>query len=253
VLAGTSALVVGGGGGGIGRAVTRALAAGGCALCVADVDPERAREAAAEAVATGARATGIAGDVTVPGVPDELVARAARELGRLDAVVTVVGGQLAFAPAAPVHETTDEDWDRLHDVNLRYVFRSVRAAIRLFLAQGSGGAIVSVGSITGLAGSPGQAPYGVAKAGVASLARSVAAEYAAEGISMNVVAPGPVATPVAAAAGAGAAPWIPAGRPATSEEVADAVAFLVSPRAAYVNGQTVVLDGGATARGPFPG
>jgi NAD(P)-dependent dehydrogenase (short-subunit alcohol dehydrogenase family) len=86
--------------------------------------------------------------------------------------------------------------------------------VRVFLAQARGGTIVSVGSITGYAGSPMQAAYGAAKAGLASLARSVAAEYSQEGIRMNVVSCGPIATPVARAAQAGTAEWIPMGRPA---------------------------------------
>jgi 3-oxoacyl-[acyl-carrier protein] reductase len=166
-------------------------------------------------------------------------------------LVTVVGGQLAFVPATPLHETSDEDWELVFDVNLRYVARAVRAGVRVFLAQGRGGTIVSVGSITGSAGSPMQAAYGAAKAGLASLARSVAAEYSRDGIRMNVVACGPIATPVARAAQAGAAEWIPLGRPGESHEVADAAVFLASPLSSYVTGQSLVVDGGASAVGPF--
>ena len=82
---------------------------------------------------------------------DGLVTRAAEELGGLDVLVTVVGGQVAFVPAAPLHELTDEDWDLMFELNLRYVARVVRAALRVFLEQGRGGSIVSVGSIAGSA------------------------------------------------------------------------------------------------------
>jgi 3-oxoacyl-[acyl-carrier protein] reductase len=119
------------------------------------------------------------------------------------------------------------------------------------LTQGRGGTIVSVGSITGHAGSPMQAPYGAAKAGLASLARSVAAEYSRDGIRMNVVSCGPIATPVARDAQTGAAEWIPMGRPGESLEVANAAVFLASPLSSYVSGQSLVIDGGATAVGPF--
>jgi 3-oxoacyl-[acyl-carrier protein] reductase len=182
VLDGKRALVMGGGGGGIGRAITRGLAAAGSAVGVADVDQQRADEAAAEAAAAGVKAVSLRGDVRARGVIDDLVRRAAGELGGLDILVTVVGGQLAFVPATPIHETTDEDWDLMFDLNLRYVARAVRATLRVFLEQGAGGTIVSIGSITGIAGSPRQAAYGAAKAGLASLARSVAAEYSREGI-----------------------------------------------------------------------
>ena len=253
VLEGKNALVIGGGGGGIGRAITRALAAAGGAVAVADVDQQRADEAVAEAAAAGGKAVSLTGDVRSRGDIDGLVGRAAREFGGLDILVTVVGGQLAFVPPAPLHETTDEDWDLMFDLNLRYVAQAIRATLRVFLAQGAGGTIVSVGSITGIAGSPMQAAYGAAKAGLASLARSVAAEYSRDGIRMNLVTCGPIATPVAHAAQANAAPdWIPMGRSGSSKEVADATVFLASPLSSYITGQSLVIDGGATAVGPFP-
>jgi 3-oxoacyl-[acyl-carrier protein] reductase len=252
-LQGKNALVIGGGGGGIGRAITRGLAAAGAAVGVADLDRERAEEAVAEVAATGARAVGLTGDVRSREVIDGLVTRAAEELGGLDVLVTVVGGQLAFVPATPLHETTDEDWDLMFDLNLRYVARAVRAALRVFLAQGRGGTIVSVGSIAGVAGSPLQAPYGAAKAGLASLARSVAAEYSRQGIRMNLVTCGPIATPVARAAQTDTAlDWVPMGRAGEAGEVAEAAVFLASPLSSYISGQSLVIDGGATAVGPFP-
>lgn len=253
LLDGKAALVVGGGGGGIGRAITQALAAAGSAVAVADIDRQRADEAAAEAAAAGVKALALAGDARARGDLDGFVRDAARELGALDVLVTVVGGQLAFVPAAPIHEITDEDWDHVFDVNLHYVARAVRATLRLFLEQGTGGTIVSVGSITAIAGSPMQAAYGAAKAGLASLARSVTAEYSRHRIRMNVVTCGPVATPVAHAAQAhGGLDWIPMGRAASSQEVADATVFLASPLSSYISGQSLVVDGGATAVGPFP-
>jgi 3-oxoacyl-[acyl-carrier protein] reductase len=251
-LSGKNALVIGGGGGGIGRAITRGLAAAGSAVAVADADRDRADEAAAEVAAAGGRSVGLAGDVRSREDVDGFVNSAARELGGLDILVTVVGGQLAFVPAARLHEMTDEDWELMLELNLRYVARAVRAALRVFLEQGRGGTIVSVGSIAGYAGSPMQSAYGAAKAGLASLARSVAAEYSREGIRMNVVSCGPIATPVARAAQTGAVDWIPMGRPGESSEVADAVVFLASPLSSYISGQSVVIDGGATAAGPFP-
>ncbi len=252
MLSGKKALVIGGGGRGIGRAITRGLAAAGSAIAVVDVDHDRADEAAAEVAAAGAKSVGLTGDVRSRADIDGFLSSATQELGGLDVLVTVVGGQLAFVPPAPLHETTDEDWDLMFDLNLRYVARAVRAGLRVFLAQGRGGTIVSVGSITGYAGSPMQAAYGAAKAGLASLARSVAAEYSREGIRMNLVSCGPIATPVARAAQTGTTEWIPMGRPGEPREVADAAVFLASPLSSYVTGQSLVIDGGATAVGPFP-
>src|SRR5438034_7642718 len=217
VLDREKALVIGGGGGGIGRAITRGLGAAGAAIAVADIDRERAEEAAAEVAATGTKAISLTGDVRSREDVDDLVTCAVQELGGLDVLVTVVGGQVAFVPPAPLHETTDEDWDLMFDLNLRYVARAVRAALRVFLAQGRGGTIVSVGSITGCAGSPLQAAYGAAKAGLASLARSVAAEYSRQVVRMKLVTCGEIATAVARAAQAGSdADWIPMGRPGES-------------------------------------
>jgi 3-oxoacyl-[acyl-carrier protein] reductase len=252
VLSGRNALVIGGGGGGIGRAITRALAQAGSAVAVADADRERAEEATAEIAAAGARSVALSGDVRSPDDVEGFVRHAADELGGLDVIVTVVGGQLAFVPAASLHELRDDDWELMFELNLHYVARAVRAALPVFLEQGRGASIVSVGSITAQAGSPMQAAYGAAKAGLASLARSVAAEYSRDGIRMNVVSCGPIATPVARAAQAGALDWIPMGRAGEPREVADAVVFLASSQSSYITGQSIVLDGGATAIGPFP-
>ena len=245
-------LVVGGGGGGIGTAISRRLAAAGAALAVADVDRGRAEAVAAELGEGGAKAVALAGDVRSADAVDGFVADAVRELGGLDVLVTVVGGQLAFVPAVPLHEMRDEDWRLVFEVNLHYVARAVRTALRVFLEQGRGGTIVSVGSITGVMGSPMQAAYGAAKAGLASLARTVSAEYAHLGIRMNVLACGAIGTPVTAAAGVSEeTDEVPMGRRGRPEEVAEAALFLASPQSSYVTGQALVIDGGVTVQGPF--
>jgi 3-oxoacyl-[acyl-carrier protein] reductase len=252
VLDGKNALVIGGGGGGIGRAITRRLAASGAAIAIADVDRERAEDAAADVTAVGTRAISLMCDVRSREDLEDVVTNADQALGGLDVLVTVVGGHVAFAPSAPLHETTDEDWDLIFDLNLRYVPRVVRLALRVFLAQGRGGTIVSVGSIIGCMGSPMAAAYGAAKAGLASLARSVAVEYGQQGIRMNVVTCGVIATPVASAAQTGTEfDGIPMGRRGESREVADATVFLASPLSSYITGQSLVIDGGVTVRDPF--
>ena len=253
VLDGKRSLIVGGGGGGIGRAIVRAFAVAGSALAIVDVDRQRADEAAAEAGELGVDAIPLAADVRSRAEIDGFVSDAHRELGGLNVLVTVVGGQLAFVPAARLHDVSEEDWDLMFDVNLRYVARAVRATLRVFLEQATGGTIVSVGSIAGIAGSPMQSAYGAAKAGLASLARSVAAEYSRDGVRMNVVSCGPVATSVARAAQTDSAlDWIPMTRAGAPREVADAAVFLASDLSSYISGQSLVLDGGATAVGPFP-
>jgi 3-oxoacyl-[acyl-carrier protein] reductase len=251
-LTGKRALVIGGGGGGIGRATTGALGNEGAAVLIADVDLQRAEEAADAVRAAGGTAYPIAGDVRSATDIEAMIAGAVEKLGGLDVLVTVVGGQVAFVPAVKLHEMADADWDTIYEVNLRYVARAVRSALRVFLAQGTGGAIVSVGSVTGFMAAPEQAAYGVMKAGILSLARTVAAEYARDGIRMNVAAAGAIATAVANANVAGeVVEEIPVGRFGRSEEVAEAVVYLASDAASYITGQQVVLDGGVSVRGPF--
>jgi 3-oxoacyl-[acyl-carrier protein] reductase len=251
-LNGMSALVIGGGGEGIGRAISRAFAGAGAAVAVADIDPDRARDAVQELTGFGARAVALAGDVRSRSAVDGFVTLTTAEFGRLDTLVTVVGGQVAFVPAVRLHEMSDDDWDLAYEVNLRYVARAARAAIRAFLAQGKGGSIVSVGSVTGIMAAPMQAGYGAAKAGLASLTKTVAAEYAGDGIRMNVVACGAISTAAAGSAQpVDEVPDIPMGRLGVPNDAAAAVVYLASPLSSYVTGQSLVVDGGVTVRGPF--
>jgi 3-oxoacyl-[acyl-carrier protein] reductase len=252
-LRGKRALVIGGGGAGIGRAVTNAFGVEGAAVMVADLDAARAEDAVADLRQHGATAYPVSGDVRSRDDVEAMVAAAVEQLGGLDVLVTVVGGQVAFVPQVKLHEMTDEDWDTIYEVNLRYVMRAVRAALRVFLDQG-GGTVVSVGSVTGFMAAPQQAAYGVMKAGLLSLARTVSSEYAADGIRMNVAAAGAIATAVANANTDADGEWIdeiPLGRRGRSEEVAEAVVYLASDASAYLTGQQIVLDGGVSTRGPF--
>jgi 3-oxoacyl-[acyl-carrier protein] reductase len=134
------------------------------------------------------------------------------------------------------------------------VFRVVRATLRAFLAQGTGGTIVSVGSISGIASSPYAAAYGAAKAGLANFAKSVALEYARDDVRMNIVACGVIVSDAAAAvnsAALGMAESVPMGRLGRPEEVGNAVTYLASPASGYITGQTVTIDGGVASRFPL--
>jgi 3-oxoacyl-[acyl-carrier protein] reductase len=254
-LAGARALVIGGGGVGNGRGISRSVAAAGAELVVADRDRARAEECVDELVASGAKAYASVADVLVDGDVERMVADATDRLGGLDTIITNVGGYSLFAEWTPLAEVTTELWQRIMDLNLTYVYRAVRAALPRLLANENGGAIVSVGSISGLVGSPGAAAYGAAKAGLVSLAKTVSVEYAAHGVRMNVVSCGVIATEAQAGVfpeGGGIAERVPAKRPGRPEEIAAAVVFLASPAASYIGGQNLVADGSLSARFPLP-
>jgi 3-oxoacyl-[acyl-carrier protein] reductase len=254
-MTGRRVLVIGGAGVANGGAISRSLAAAGAAVAIADLDLGRAEALAKDLNAEGRTAVALPVDVCTKESVEGAVAATVERLGGIDGLVTVVGGHTLFAPWKPFHETSDEEWDLVYDVNLRYVARAVRAAITRFLAQGTGGSIVCIGSISGERGQPFGAAYGAAKAGLANLARSVAVEYARHDIRMNVVACGVIATDAARIVFAEQPEFtdrLPMGRPGDPSEVAAVVTFLASPAAGYVTGQTLRVDGALLDRFPLP-
>lgn len=237
-LAGRKVLVTGAAGG-IGAAVVQRLVAEGSSVAAADLD---APEGAIGAVSV------LAGDVTNAENVEQLVDDARRELAGLDALVLTAGVHYV----GPTHETSVEDFDRVVGVSLRGTWLCSRAALPTFLEQGHGW-IVTFGSTAALVGAPRLAAYSAAKGAVLNFTKSIAAEYAREGLRANCLCPGATETPLLkqlmakrpdAEAFRNAQPI---GRFATPEEIAGVAAYLVSDEASFFVGSAVVCDGGFTA------
>jgi 3-oxoacyl-[acyl-carrier protein] reductase len=250
-LAGSRALVAGSGPG-LGRSCALGLAEAGAEVACCDIDGDRAATVAGEISSTGGRAVSIEADLRNSQESERAVEQVVSELGGLDVVVDVIG-EIRWGS---VTDLTDDDWDYSIDAVLRHAFNLGRASARQMITQGHGGSIVAVSSVSGLASAPFHAPYGAAKAGLMSLVRSLAIELAPSGIRVNCVAPGSIATPRVtarvASAGVGARgiqpSRAPLGRMGEPDEVAKVVVFLSSELASYVSGETVVVDGAATAQ-----
>ncbi len=247
--------IVTGSGQGIGRAIARRLAREGFALALADVNPAGLAAVRGEIEVTGGKAIGIEADLARVSEIQRTINRAADEWGQLDVLVNNVGRQITKT----FIEVTESDWDALLSLNLKTVFFAMQAAAKLMIDAGTQGRIVSISSISGRGGRPDQTPYAAAKAGVISLTRSAALAFASYGITVNAVCPGVVDTPLTRkihedrAQALGVTPEeslarmiarIPLGRIESPDDIAAAVAFLCSPDAAYITGQSLNVCGG---------
>jgi NAD(P)-dependent dehydrogenase (short-subunit alcohol dehydrogenase family) len=188
-------------------------------------------------------------DVADPGQVAAAIDRIAARFGRIDALVNNAG----VAVFKPLLETTYDEWSRVLAVNLTGPFLCTQACAPVMLENG-GGAVVNIGSISGLRASTLRVAYGTSKAALMHLTKQQAAELGERGIRVNAVAPGPVDTAMAKAVHtpdirAGYHDAIPLNRYGTEREIAAAVAFLCSDAASYVNGQTLAVDGGFDAAG----
>jgi 3-oxoacyl-[acyl-carrier protein] reductase len=251
--------IVTGGGRGIGRATALELARQGAAVVVAELDRAAAERTAGEVQALGRRALAVATDVTSRKDLGAMAEQARAELGRIDILVNNAG----IYRAAATLDVTEEHWDAIMDINAKAVFFATRAVLPTMIAQ-KRGAIVSLASMAGKIGSRTNLPYNASKAAVISMTKSLALAHAADGIRVNCVCPGFVETDMwttvarEQSALLGQTPeqftaqrrsQVPLGRMERPEDVAHVVAFLVSPRAEYMTGQAISIDGGLVMHG----
>ncbi|RJO75578.1 glucose 1-dehydrogenase [Nocardia panacis] len=238
-------VLITGGTSGMGLATARKLSAEGAQVVITGRDKVRLDAVVAE---LGPHVLGIAGDATDLNDLDTVVSTIRDRFGRLDAVFANAGIG-AFAPASSV---TEAEFHRVVDANFKSVFFTIQKTIPLLV---DGGSIVINSSFAAHRGLPDSALYSATKAAALNLARTFAAELSPRRIRVNSISPGYTDTPAfraetSAAAQTAIANSVPAARIGTSEEVAAAVAFLVSAEAAYINGQDLLIDGGLTTATP---
>jgi NAD(P)-dependent dehydrogenase (short-subunit alcohol dehydrogenase family) len=233
---------------GIGRATAERFLAEGWRVALLDLDEAQLHATMAE-IASPDRTLALPCDVSDAAAVLAAVRRVAERFGRLDALVNNAG----IAVFKPILETTPEEWARVLAVNLTGPFLCTQAAAPV-MAEGGGGAVVNVTSISGLRASTMRVAYGTSKAGLAHLTKQQAVELGALGIRVNAVAPGPVDTAMAKAVHTPEIrrdyhDTIPLNRYGLESELAEAIFFLCSDRSGYITGQVLAVDGGFEATG----
>jgi 3-oxoacyl-[acyl-carrier protein] reductase len=235
--------LVTGGSRGIGAATAIALARNGWSVVV---NYHQGRAQAEEVVSQielgGGRAHALRGDVTDPLAAAALLGDAEALLGPVFVLVNNAG----ITADGLALSLSDERWQRVIDVNLTAAFRLLRLALRRMISSRFG-RVINVASVVGPKANPGQANYAASKAGLIGLTKTVAAEVARRGVTVNAVAPGFITTDLTQDVSSALLQAVPARRPGSPQEVADCVAFLASEQASYVNGTTLYVDGGLSA------
>ena len=236
--------IVTGSGRGIGRAIALKLAEVGATVVVNDIGDATSVEGVAEEIkAMNRQSLAILADVSSPPDVARLVEETITTYGKVDILVNNAG----IARDQLVMRMSDEDWDKVLSVNLKSVFLCTRAVLR-HMAKQHWGRIISIASIVGMVGNPGQANYASAKAGIIGFTRTIAKEMASRGITANAIAPGFIDTEMTQQL---KEDWkeelkrrIPLGYLGSPRDVAEAVAFLASEEARYITGQVLNVDGG---------
>jgi 3-oxoacyl-[acyl-carrier protein] reductase len=231
---------------GIGRGIALAMAKDGAKVVVSDLNDAECLEVVAEIEKLGGEAIAVKCDVSIKAEVDELISAAMTKFGQLD----IMANNAGIYPFKPFEEITEEGWDKVMAVNLKSVFLTSQAAIKVMKP---GSKIVNISSIAAYVGFGGLVHYCASKGGINGMIRALALELAAKKINVNNVAPGAIETPGATGAQTeemkkGTISVIPAGRMGLPEDIANAVVFLASDRADYITGQTLVVDGGYILR-----
>jgi NAD(P)-dependent dehydrogenase (short-subunit alcohol dehydrogenase family) len=251
-LNGRVALVTGAAGA-IGRAIARRLSDNGASVVVADINREGAEAYAA--TLPGAMAAVI--DISSRDSAEAGVAETIARYGRIDILVNNAGVN-SFVHRVNIDTFPLEEWERITRIDLDGLYLMSHAALQPMVKQGEGGRIINIASVVGLAAMRLQSPFVAAKAGIIHMTRSMALELGPQGILTNAIAPGSIMTEGTRSLFYGAdgkfagrtaefMQHLPLGRPGTPEEIAEAVLFLSSPGAGYINGQVLAVDGGWTA------
>jgi 3-oxoacyl-[acyl-carrier protein] reductase len=235
--------IVTGGGGGIGGAIVQRFAREGAKLAVADIDADAAKARVKEIADRGTDAIAVVADVTKKNSVNDMIKAALDRWGKIDILVNVAGG----AERKNVVDTSAEEWDRVIEMNLKSVFLCSQAVLPSML-KAHYGKIVSISSIYGFTGNATRASYATAKAGVAVFTKSLALEHAKDGLNINAIAPGRIATPKVRGhysdeAWAAAEAQIPVGHTGKPENIASAAIFLVQDENSYITGQTIHVNG----------
>jgi len=234
-----------GGARGIGHATAVKFTAEGARVAVCDINPQLIEETLAAIRAAGGEAAGYRVDVTNKAQIAAMVEDVMAQWGRIDCVVNNAG----IVMDAQLKKMTDEQFDKVIDINLKGVYNCTRAVVEVMLAQESG-VILTTSSIVGLYGNFGQTNYAASKFAVIGMTKTWAKELGRKGIRANAVCPGFVATPILKQMPdkvlAEMASKVPCGRLGTPEEIANVFAFLASDEASYINGAVISVDGGMT-------
>ncbi|HEY7197470.1 MAG TPA: glucose 1-dehydrogenase [Gaiellaceae bacterium] len=225
---------------GIGWAIAQRLVQDGYPLAFHTRDEDKESREAYETIAKDGRAEWLTGDLAEDGAGERLVDATVEKLGRIDVLVNNAG----LTSAKPTLELTAADFDRIFSVDVKGSFLLSAAAAKAMQRQGSGGAIVNITSVHEHIARPGFTFYAGAKAALGMISRSMALELAGDGIRVNSVAPGVIATPRNEADAGALSPEVPLGRPGRPQEVAALVSWLAGDEASYVTGASYIVDGG---------